>query len=150
MLTTMLRGVKDMHGFHVRAVDGDLGKVYEFLFDERDWRLRYLVADTGDGRGGRAFLRAEAFGQPDEPARELPVELRRAEASRHAPPGLRATREVMGYRVRASDGEVGVVEDFVVNDADWAVHYIVVETRAWPSPQRIEPTHHARGRARTR
>jgi len=44
---------------------------------------------------------------------------------------LRSTREVTGYYIEASDGEIGHVEDFVVDDQNWAIRYVVVDTRNW-------------------
>ncbi len=38
---------------------------------------------------------------------------------------------VTGYHIHASDGEVGHVEDFLVEDADWSIHYLVVDTKNW-------------------
>ena len=43
----MLRSVKDMIGYPIEATDGVVGKVKYVLFDDRHWRLRYVVVDTG-------------------------------------------------------------------------------------------------------
>jgi hypothetical protein len=40
---------------------------------------------------------------------------------------LRRVREVIGYNLKAKDGEMGRVEDFIVNDETWAIGYMVVE-----------------------
>ena len=44
---------------------------------------------------------------------------------------LRSVKEVTGYHIRASDGEIGHVADVLVEDADWGIHYLVVDTRNW-------------------
>src|SRR5262245_21620068 len=44
---TMLRSMKALRGFQVRAEDGDIGKVKEFYFDDEQWAVRYVVVDTG-------------------------------------------------------------------------------------------------------
>jgi hypothetical protein len=44
---------------------------------------------------------------------------------------LRSMREVVGYDIRATDGKVGHVEDFVVDDGSWIIRYMVVDTRDW-------------------
>jgi hypothetical protein len=44
---------------------------------------------------------------------------------------LRSTKEVARYQVEASDGPMGQVEDFVLDDEAWALRYLVVDTRAW-------------------
>ena len=43
----MLRSLKTMLGYELRANDGEIGKVDDFLFDAVAWFVRYLVADTG-------------------------------------------------------------------------------------------------------
>ena len=53
------------------------------------------------------------------------------------PPGelgdtrLRSAKEVSGYAIRATDGEIGHVEDFIVGEGDWAIRYLVVDTKNW-------------------
>jgi len=42
----MLRSIKDLIGYPIDAIDGRIGKVNDALFDDRYWRLRYIVADT--------------------------------------------------------------------------------------------------------
>ena len=44
---------------------------------------------------------------------------------------LRSIKEVTGYHIQASDGEIGHVEDFIVDDEVWSLRYIVVDTRNW-------------------
>jgi len=42
---------------------------------------------------------------------------------------LRSAAEVSGYAVRARDGDIGEVEDFIVDDDTWRIMYLVVDTR---------------------
>ena len=44
---------------------------------------------------------------------------------------LRSTEAVAGYSIEASDGEIGHVDGFVVDDEAWAIRYIEVATRNW-------------------
>ncbi len=44
---------------------------------------------------------------------------------------LRSMREVTGYALRARDGAIGHVADLLVDDADWAIRWIVVDTGSW-------------------
>lgn len=44
---------------------------------------------------------------------------------------LRSTAEVRSYRIHATDGEIGHVEDFIVSDDEWVIRYLVVDTRRW-------------------
>jgi uncharacterized protein YrrD len=44
---------------------------------------------------------------------------------------LRSVREITGYGLEATDGEIGHVVDVLIEDADWSVHYLVADTRNW-------------------
>jgi len=44
---------------------------------------------------------------------------------------LRSSTDVTGYRIHAEDGEIGHLEDLVVDDEDWIVRYVEVDTRNW-------------------
>lgn len=44
---------------------------------------------------------------------------------------LRSADEVEGYTVRARDGDIGSVKDFIVDDETWAIRYLVVDTGSW-------------------
>jgi len=46
-------------------------------------------------------------------------------------PTLRSANEVIGYHIDASDGEVGHVEDLLIEHDDWSIHYLVVDTKNW-------------------
>jgi hypothetical protein len=46
-------------------------------------------------------------------------------------PHLRSVEAITGYHIHASDGEIGHVEDFLVEDADWSIHYLIVDTKNW-------------------
>jgi hypothetical protein len=46
-------------------------------------------------------------------------------------PHLRSVKAITGYHIHASDGEIGHVEDFLVADADWSIHYLIVDTKNW-------------------
>lgn len=45
---------------------------------------------------------------------------------------LRSLKELIGYDVSASDGEVGRVHDFLFDGASRQIRYLVVETGMWP------------------
>lgn len=46
-------------------------------------------------------------------------------------PRLRSSRVVSGYDIDAVDGEIGHVEDYLLDDKDWVIRYVVVDTRDW-------------------
>ena len=74
----MLWSVYDTKGYQVRATDGDVGTVTDVLFEDRTSTIRYVVVDTGEWLTGRQVLIApEAFGEPDQVGRVMPVNLTR-------------------------------------------------------------------------
>jgi len=46
-------------------------------------------------------------------------------------PHLRSTKEVIGYYIEATDGDIGHVEDFLIDDENWAIRYMIVDTVNW-------------------
>ena len=44
---------------------------------------------------------------------------------------LQSTRAVTGYRVHAVDGLIGHVEDFIVEEGQWIIRYLVAGTGTW-------------------
>jgi hypothetical protein len=46
-------------------------------------------------------------------------------------PHLRSTREVNGYHIQATDGEIGHVADFFIEATLWTIRYVLVDTRDW-------------------
>jgi len=182
----MLRSSKELFGYKIQADDGEIGKVYDFYFDDEIWTVRYIVVGTGNWlKDRKVLLVPSAAGHPDWKASTLPVRLtrkqveespeidmdrpvsRQAEAELHrhyewtpywvvsAPgavppvpqeikekakkeaqkdrvdPHLRSVREVAGYVVQAVDGGAGHVEQFIVDDSDWFIRYMVVDIRTW-------------------
>ena len=185
-----LRRTKDLSEYTIAAYDTDIGKVYDFYFDDQQWTIRYIVVGTGVILAGRKVLISPlALRHPawsplhihvnltwervkDSPSIDVhkPVS-RQHEAEHHkyyglphywegagiwgswpnpkalaeAPqtkkkpakksarsePHLRSTREVIGYHIKASDGEVGHVDDFLFDDETWEIRYVIVDTKNW-------------------
>ncbi len=74
----MLRSMKKLSGYHVAATDGPVGHVQDFYFDDRLWKVRYLVVDTDTWLPNRRVLLAPiALGRPAWERREFPVLLTR-------------------------------------------------------------------------
>ena len=46
-------------------------------------------------------------------------------------PHLRSTAMVTGYKIKALDGEIGDVEDFLFDDSTWKIDFLVVDTGNW-------------------
>jgi uncharacterized protein YrrD len=183
----MLNKAKTLKGYKLHCLDGEIGKVREFYFDDRHWAVRYLVADTGNwltsrqvlispyalvsaSKGERHITIALTKKQiEDSPSlsSDKPVSRQFEEAyfgyygwpaywggphmwgpyphlardpakwkkSTHGEkawdPHLRSTREVSGYHIQAADGEIGHVDDFIIDDETWAIRYLIIDTRNW-------------------
>ncbi len=192
----MLKTLLEMRGYQLRAIDKDLGSVDDFYFDDRLWRIRYLVADTGNWLPGRnVLIGQEALERSEWEDKVFPVTLTSAEINdspgietdlpfslqkekelrqffkwreywdddvfiqpagftpmgvpggeameqslkqgMNSPgkldgnPHLRSANEVQGYYIGAQDGEIGHVDDFIVEDTSWDIRYLVVDTQNW-------------------
>jgi hypothetical protein len=51
--------------------------------------------------------------------------------ARRADPHLRSVEAVVGHRVHAVDGVVGHVDDLLIDDADWSIRYVKIDTCGW-------------------
>lgn len=56
---------------------------------------------------------------------------RTGRARENADPHLRSCERVTGYHIRAEDGEIGHVQDWVLDETSWAIRYLVVATSNW-------------------
>jgi len=148
----MLRSLYVMLNYHIVATDALEGAVQDFLFDDESWIVHYLVVETAGPVGRRKVLILPfAVGQPDWERKQLPVLLTAAQIRNSPPlesdmpisrqresglkqPGahLRSMREVLGYSLHTTDGEAGTIEDFIIEETLWGVHYVVVALKQPP------------------
>jgi hypothetical protein len=197
----MLSKAKNLNGYKLASLDGEIGKFKEFYFDDRHWTIRYLIADTGNWLPGRQVLISPyALVTVTKEERHIGINLTKKQIEDSPPlssdkpvsrqfeesyygyygwpmywdgpymwgsypylardheqwkkstpgekawdPHLRSTHEVGGYQIQATDGEIGHVEDFIIDDETWAIRYLSIGTRNWwpgkkvlVSPQWIE------------
>ena len=52
----MLSKAKDLKGYKLESLDGNIGSVQEFYFDDQYWTVRYLVANSGSWLSGKQVL----------------------------------------------------------------------------------------------
>jgi hypothetical protein len=50
---------------------------------------------------------------------------------------LRSVDRIKRYAIQASDGEIGHVNDFLIEDGSWNIRYIVVDTKNWWPENRV-------------
>lgn len=186
----MFRLTDDIQNWVLEATDGEIGSVKDFLFDDESWKVRYMVADTGNWLPGRKVLISpQSLGQPRPSDWRVPIRASK-EQIENSPPlevsepvnrnyeqrwhdyyampyywtggaggealrpaglqsdlaqqrgyygtqrnpvarNLKSAGEVSGFYVHATDGEIGHIEGFVLDDEDWSIRYVVVDTRNW-------------------
>ena len=79
----MLRSVKDMKDYAIRATDGTIGHVKDLYFDDEAWVVRYLVVNTGTWLSNRKVLISPfAIGHPDWAEKTLPVSITKEQVKR--------------------------------------------------------------------
>jgi uncharacterized protein YrrD len=89
----MLLDAKRLEGYALRATDGEIGKVKDLYFDDRQWKVRYAVANTGNWLPGRKVLIApHAMSQPDIETEAVPVSLTGEQIE--ASPGIDAQKPI--------------------------------------------------------
>lgn len=98
-----------------------------YIYDYYGWRPYW---------GGGLYMGAYGFGGGAMAPIPYPGSMRRAEDIAAAQisdddPYLRSIEAVTGYHIHANDGEIGHVEDFLVEDADWSIHYLAIDTKNW-------------------
>jgi len=95
------------------------------IVDYFGWPVYWSPAAPAAGSMSRAHSPPHARQRPEsEQTIPTPQEL-------EGDPSVRSMYEVAGYRIRAEDGQIGHVEDFIVDDEAWAIRYLVVDTRNW-------------------
>jgi hypothetical protein len=151
----MLEKASTLKGYSLSSLDGEIGTVGDFFFDDRYWTIRYLLADTGGWLSGRQALispgdlspergRPHRFsvGLTKEKIKESPYlepgtpVSQQLENSRFGYfgwpmyyPHLRSTKEMRDYNLAACDGEIGHVQDLLIDSATWKIRYLVIDTR---------------------
>jgi hypothetical protein len=68
---------------------------------------------------------------PDESVAEHDAQDGGERASDEEDAHLQSTRDVRGYEIQARDGEIGAVDDFLIDDQAWAIRWIVIDTARW-------------------
>lgn len=190
----MLTKAKTMKGYALKGLDGELGEVEDFHFDDLHWTIRYLVAETGDWLSDRKILISPyALNFVDDDKRFVSVDLTRRQIEDsprlegHEPvtrgyeksyhehfgwPGywdgpyawgalpylllqagkkayaaltpskaedrhLRCTADTTGCVLQAIDGEIGRIEDFIIDDNSWSIRYLIVDSGPWWHGKRL-------------
>ena len=72
----MLYQAKTLHGYKLNSLEGEIGKVKGFYFDDYYWTIRYLVADTGNWMSGRhVLIPAQFLANVNKDAQDINIRL---------------------------------------------------------------------------
>lgn len=158
----MLRGISDLRQFTVAATDGNIGRLGDVYFDDRNWSVRYLAVEIGDGLPGcRELVSPRAIRRSEPPVLHVAVSKQQLAASPDVssrgwrgssrPSGgvepanparagergdvhLKTATAVVGYAIQTEDATIGHVKDVLVDDRAWAIRYLVVDAEnRWAS-----------------
>ncbi len=102
--------------------------VYNYYGGSPYWSSGYYMGSYGNMGSGMA--------SPYLGARRKQV-IAEARAGDQDDVHLRSPKAVTGYHIHARDGEIGHVEDFLFDDTDWSIHYLVVDRKYWWPAKRI-------------
>lgn len=83
-------------------------------FPDAGFGMPIMPPNLGEDEAARARARREASG-----------------AAVHEDHHMRSVRAVTGHTIEATDGTIGHVDDFLLDDATWEIRYLVVDTRNW-------------------
>lgn len=198
----MLRQIRELGTYRLHAMDGDIGHLEQFYFDDRDWKITYFVVDIGTWLHGKKVLMSpsaiigvdaptktinaaftkQQVQESDDVGTHKPEDLEhphdyslylgwpyylglnalndsdhgpvsggehvpeKGRASEHSfrqayDDHLRSSKVVSRYHVMAVDGEIGQIEDGIVEDQTWTIQYVVSTVgNWWPAKKVLLPT----------
>ena len=99
------------------------------IYDYYSWSPYWGNGSYMDIMGCGGFLGGSLAPAPTAESMQRENEIDDAQRRKNNPT-LRSGKEVTGYHIRANDGEIGHVEDFLIGD-DWRIHYLAVDTKNW-------------------
>lgn len=105
-------------------------RVYDHYGYSPYWNSSYSYMGGLAYLGGFGYLGGMGGARLNEPrstSEDEVAEMQRNSQDVH----LRSFEDVNGYHIHASDGEIGHVADFLIEDGDWTIRYLVVDTKNW-------------------
>jgi uncharacterized protein YrrD len=133
----MLRSLSDLRKTTIRKADANLGSVRDAYFDHRKWTVPYVVVQSREQSSRRVVIAPMTLESSESNPSILRVGLATKEiaddpeAGEIGAPHLRTLSSLIGYTVQSEDGEIGHVDDALVDDRAWAIRYLVVNAEKW-------------------
>jgi hypothetical protein len=92
------------------------------------------TAVWGQGAYPNMMLPGLGYSGPAAQSRRMqaqPVGAETQDMRRQGDPCLRSCKEVAKYHIHATDGDIGHVQSFLVDERTWAIRYLIVDTSNW-------------------
>jgi len=128
----MHRAINSLIGYKMAAMDGKIGKVEDFYFDDQVWKIVYLIVKTGNWLSGRKVLISPvALIKGADRDGTFSVSLTREQIVNgpdiDSDKPLRSTHAITGYYIETPDGELGYLRDLTIDDETWHIESLVIE-----------------------
>ena len=151
----MQQSLAHLINWNLDATDGEIGTVEDFYFDDQTWAVKYLVVRTGGWLSGRKVLvsptvvtgntwdlgllpvsitKEQVRDSPDVNT-DKPVSGQREAAKEGF--HVRSAQQVGGYHIRANDGDIGHVADFIFDDQCWQISHLLIDTHNWVGGEKV-------------
>jgi len=109
-------------------LDKPVSRQHELALHEHYKWVPYWIPP---GPAGAGFVPPSALAKKEKKKKEKTETLREWDSH------LRSAREVIGYHIQAADGEIGHVEDFILEDVLEVIRYMIIDTRNWLPSKKV-------------
>src|SRR5262245_54613178 len=133
----MLRRARELDGYAIGAIDGEIGRVFDVRVDDRRWMIRALVIDAGRP----VLVRTSSIDHVDPKQRIVYAGLTTARIAagphRDSDKSARSVWELTAHYVQGPDAEVGRVADVLFDEQTWAIIHLVVDLEDGPRARHV-------------
>ena len=125
----MLRSTSRILGYRLAADDGEVGRCVDFLLEQPTWIVRYVLVETGPRlEGGLVLVSPLRLRKSDWASRRWALDGTReqVETEPASASSLQSLKQLIGFGLDDAEGNVGYIEDLIVDDDSWHCRYLVV------------------------
>jgi sporulation protein YlmC with PRC-barrel domain len=97
------------------------------------WGIYWGTGPDEHGAGIFGMMPSDLYDEEiEENNNETPVK-----ATQNDDHHLRSTNAVAGYTIHATDGEIGKVVDYIIDDTTWKIKFLIVDTGSWLDSRKV-------------
>jgi len=129
----MLRSASRILGYRLNAEDGEVGRCVDFLLDRTTWIVRYVLVDASPRSEqrqvmGRVMVSPLRLRKSDWTSRRWVLDGTRqqVETDPASEPALQSLKQLIGFNLDDAEGNVGHIEDLIVDDDNWHCRHLVI------------------------